>query len=428
MRRPRFAAAFALVLALSPWASAADAWKIGDPIATYWAGPGYPGGGPLDDESAARLAAEGFNVAWATAAELDVAHRHHLRALLHDPLISPDALRDPKRREALTALVDRVRGHPALYAYHIVDEPTASAFPALGELVAFLRDRDPAHLGAINLLPVYANNQQFGVEGPQVEAYAEHLRRFAETVRPGMLSYDHYQLTRGGDNPQFFLNLAMVRDRALASGIPFQNIVQASSWVPGSAASPGSPRLPDPDELRFLVYSTLAYGGQGVSYYVYRYPAHEGGLLNTDNTPTPLGREAAALNRAFVAIAREVRPLRPLAAQHAGMHPPDTQPLPASGQSFTVDPPIADEPYKPGDRVRGVVVGRFGPEGGPAEGTHAVVVNLDYRADRTVGFKGPGPLDVFDPATGRWNPAGDRVELALRRGAGALVRVRPKSP
>lgn len=66
-------------------------------------------------------------------------------------------------RKQLDVLIERVKGHPALEAYHILDEPGAAAFPALGRLVAYLKERDPKHLAYINLLPTYANEQQLGV-------------------------------------------------------------------------------------------------------------------------------------------------------------------------------------------------------------------------------------------------------------------------
>ena len=417
-------AALALALAALPApAPAADPWKLGDPIVAYWAGPGFPGGPPLDDKAAAQIAAGGWNLAWCRdVGELDVAGRHGLRGLLADPLVARATLDDPTRRAALEALILRMKGHPAFEAYHLGDEPTAGAFAGLGELVAFLRERDPAHLAYINLLPIYANNQQLGVDGPIEPAYAEHLRRFVDLVRPALLSYDHYQFTRSNDAPQYFLNLAMVRERAVAAGVPFLNIVQASSWVPGSAASPTSPRVPGPDEVRYLVFTTLAYGAQGISYYVYGFPGHEGGMVAPDGTPTPLYEACRTLNREFVAIARELRPLRSLGAYHAGMLPPGAKPVPA-GTPFALDPPEPAAEYHTGDRVRGVLLGEFGAG---AAGTHVVVVNLDYKAERTIGLVGPGDLEVFDASTSKWAPAGGpRAELRLPGGGGKLVRVRP---
>jgi hypothetical protein len=52
-------------------------------------------------------------------------------------------------------------------------------------------------------------------------------------------------MKNGADGDQYFLNLALIREAALAAGRPFLNIIQANtiekSW-----------RLPDPPETRFL--------------------------------------------------------------------------------------------------------------------------------------------------------------------------------
>lgn len=132
------------LLAVHPSGSAAP-WKVGTPIVTYWCGPS------MTDATAAQMAEGGFNLVWCQEKELDVAQRHGLRAQLTDSLLSPAALDDPAQREKLDALIARVRRHPALYDYFITDEPNAANFPALGKLVAYLRERDPAHLAYINL-------------------------------------------------------------------------------------------------------------------------------------------------------------------------------------------------------------------------------------------------------------------------------------
>jgi hypothetical protein len=423
------AVVFAAVLLTGSQAADAPAkvWKIGTPVVAYWGGPGYPGAIPMSDAAASKLAAGGWNEAWCSEKDLDVAQRHKLRGLLIEPrLLDPSALDDPQKRAELDALILRVKKHPAMYAYHLTDEPGAARFPALGKLVAYLRERDPAHLAYINVFPIYANNAQLGTKGDTVEAYAEHLRQYVEVVRPGLLSYDHYQFTNGGDNPQYFLNLAMIREQSLAAGVPFMNIVQASSWVPGSAASPSAPRVPNGDEMRYLVYTTVAYGAQGISYYVYYYPQHEGGIVLADGTPTPLYDALKTLNREFVAIARELQPLKSLGVFHAGMQPPGTKPVPPDSP-FILDPPVPDMHYNAGERVQGVLLGQFGASGkASSPATHVLVVNLDYKAERTVSLRGTGALEVFDATNGHWSPLGGaRAELRLAGGGGKLLRVRP---
>ena len=328
--------------------SPASTWQVGTPIVTYWAGPA------MTDKVAQQMADGGWNLVWCRENELDVAQRHHLRAQLQDELLSPQVLDNPAQRAKLDALVARVRKHPALYDYFVCDEPTAADFPALGRLVAYLREHDPAHLAYINLLPTYANNKQLGTKGDTVTAYREHLRQFIDKVKPALLSYDHYQFAVKGDNDGYFLNLALMREIGQQRGLPFLNIVQAASWDP-------SIRVPNSDEVRYLAYTTLAYGAQGISYYVYCCPGHKGMIASADGTPTPLYHTLKSVNREFAAIAGELQPLRSLGVYHAGMTPQGAKPLDKS-VPFRLEPPVPAMAYKAPERVRGMLLGlRCGP-------------------------------------------------------------------
>lgn len=386
-------------LGIDLFAEETPRWQVGTPIVTYWAGP------PLTDAVAAQLAAGGWNVVWAREEELDIAAKYGLRAQLQDPLLVPESLDDPERRAKLDALIDRVRTHPALYSYFLRDEPNARDFPALGQLVDYLRRRDPAHLAYINLFPTYATNEQLGTKGDVVTAYREHLRLYLETVKPDLISYDHYQFRADGDGDQYFLNLSLIREFALQSKLPFLNIVQACSWTP-------SMRVPNGDELRYLVYTTLAYGAQGLSYYVYCWPNHVGGMAQADGTPTPLYHAAKVLNREFVAIAEQLQPLTSLAVYHVGSQPPGAVALPG------------DAPFQikaKNDSALGFVLGYFGREGGAA--THVLVVNLNYRAAETAELIASDGLEQFDCGEKRWHPLSQsKVQLDLLPGGGLLLR------
>jgi hypothetical protein len=397
-------------LTQTPWTRVVEAetaatvsWQVGTPIATYWAGPS------LTDAVARQMAEGGFNLVWCgSEKELDVAHRHGLRGQLTDRLLTPAALDDPRRRAQLDALIARVSKHPALYAYHLIDEPSVSQFPALGRLVAYLRQRDPAHLAYINLFPTYATNAQLGTQGDVATAYREYLVRYVEQVKPALVSYDHYQFKLKGDGDQYFLNLAMIRRAAQEAGVPLLNIVQACTWAPEAM------RIPKADELRYLVYSTLAYGAQGISYYVYAHPKHYGSLVSLDGTPGPLYQAVKSYNREFVAMAGELQPLRSLGVYHTSMHEPGCEPLPPDA-SFHLD--SSPSPTPP----RGFLFGVFGATARP---THAVLVNLDYTAEVKAALAGPGELDLFDATTAQWTSARKATfELILPPGGGKLVRI-----
>jgi len=412
-------AGIGLLIVIGPSSRAADTspasvWKVGQPIVTYWAGP------PMTDAAASQMAEGGWNLVWCGEKDLDLVHRHGLRAQLQDPLLAPGSLENPVQLEKLDALVARVRRHPALYAYFITDEPNATNFPALGKLVARLRERDPAHLAYINLFPTYASNDQLGNQGDAVTAYQGHLRQFIDLVKPALISYDHYQFTTSGDSAQYFLNLGLIRHAAQDAGLPFLNIVQACTWDP-------SMRAPKPDEMRFLVYTTLAYGAQGLSYFVYCSPGCTGGIANADGTPTPLYPALKTLNREFAAAAAQLQPLQSLGVYHAGMLPPGAVALPKDAP-FTPDPPVPAMDYKPPQAVKGLLLGYFGPAPKPGNlsmPTHVVVVNLDYGAEAVLSIGGPAELEVFDAAAGQWSPAsGRRAGLRLLPGGGKLLRAR----
>ena len=318
--------------------------------------------------------------------------------------------------KALDALIGRVREHPALYQYFIGDEPGAKNFPEMARLVDYLREKDPVHPAYINLFPTGATNEQLGTKGDTVSAYKDYLSRFVETVHPALLSYDHYQFAFDHDSDDYFLNISLVRRAAQDAGLPFLNIVQACTWRP-------TMRAPAEAEMRYLVYTTLAYGAQGISYYVYSHPGHTPGIADEDGKPTAVYHWLKPLNRDFSKIATEVQSLHSVGVYHAGMMPPGAQPLPKDA-TFLFDPPLPDVDFQPGKRVQGALLGMFGPiENGPP--THAIVVNVDYEKEQVLNLKGLGSLDRFDPATCEWNSTSDpRLKLRLPPGGGVLVRCR----
>lgn len=397
-------------------------WKIGEPIVTYWAGPGTMMA--VNDRTAAQVKAGGWNVAWAgKPEELDVYYRHGLRAML---VINTPNVDDPAQAKALDALIARVRNHPALYAYHLVDEPGAGAFPALGKLVAHLRQLDPAHLAYINLLPTYATDGQLQVSDDAAERakvgypqdfagietddktalrYREHLRLFVETVKPDLISYDHYHFLKNSDGGQYFLNLGLIRSAALEAGKPFVNIIQTCDSPSEGWRGPGE------HELRWLTYTSLAYGAQGISHFRY-----DIGLWKDPSDPTqplPLYWSLSQTNREFSAIATVLQSVRSLGAYHCGTIPLGGAVLPSKSV------------FVPEARSQEVLLGYFGKSAGRP--THVVVVNLNYKSAVTTTLVGPGPMEVFHAATQTWSgaSAGSRVKLDLPPGGGALVRLGP---
>jgi hypothetical protein len=402
--------------------TAPDHWTQKQFIVTFWLAP------PATDEALARAAAEGYNLTRVPVEGLDIAARHHLRAMLTSNLLRPGTLDDPARRAQLDALIDKAKAHPAMEAYYITDEPGAGAFPGLGKLVAYLRRRDPAHFAYINLFPTYANERQLGVSADAAERakvglpqnfagvgandqtvlrYREHLRQYLDIVKPDLISYDHYHFLKDGrDGKQYFLNLALIRDASLESGKPFLNIIQASALVKVW-------RLPDPQETRFLVFTTMAYGGRGISYFIYWGAAAQRGIYR-DGKPSPMAKEIAKINSEINALGPELLKLDSTGVYH-------TPPLPYGTQAPPADSPVQ---FVGGGEF---VLGLFGKDG---KTTAFMVVNRSYQkeAEATLKVTLPGSrLQQLDHKTGKWVDvftlgADRRVRLQLAPGDGRLFR------
>jgi hypothetical protein len=414
------------ILGISLVAGAAESakdngWTQKQFIVTFWCPP------PAADQPLAAVAAEHYNLTWVPVEGLDLVAKHKLRGMLTSDLLNPATLDDAAKRARLDALIEKVKKHPAMEAYFITDEPGAGAFPGLGKLVAYLRERDPAHLAYINLFPSYANEAQLGVSADAAErarvgypqnfagvgasdktvlAYRGYLKKFIEIVKPDLISYDHYRFMKKNDGAQYFLNLALVRDAAIEAGKPFLNIIQASLvekvW-----------RLPNPAETRFLVFTTMAYGGRGISYFTYWGPADYLGLYR-DGKASPMVKEVAALNAEIARFGPALMELDSTAVYH-------TAPLPYGTQAVPANAPVQ---FIGGGEF---VLGLFGKKG---QTTAFMVVNRNYKQNAEAALKVTIPgskLQELDRKTGKWSGgpvlgAGRELKLKLAPGDGRLFR------
>ena len=183
-----------------------------------------------------------------------------IKGIVHAKRLAPPGSSDSPPadwRQRAAEVVERYSDHPALFSYMVRDEPGADLFPQLGRIVREFERLDPRHPVSINLFPVHATEEQL-----QSTTYVEHLERYLQTVKPPFLSYDHYPLMENGtDRPDFFLNLELARAAGAKHKTPIWTVV-LSGW--GKFF-----RKPTPAELRWQVYSAMAYGIKGVAYFAY---------------------------------------------------------------------------------------------------------------------------------------------------------------
>lgn len=159
--------------------------------------------------------------------------------------------------------VQRYNGSPEVWGYVLVDEPNASQFPAVAQLRDSILRYAPDKNVFINLLPAVSPKQ---LGSPD---YRTHVEDYVETVNPPFISLDIYPVKTDGNgriyvDPVLYTTMEVIRDVSRESGRPFWSYILSNKhW-----------RYPKPREeyIRFSVFTALAYGAQGLTYFTYLMP------------------------------------------------------------------------------------------------------------------------------------------------------------
>jgi len=213
----------------------------------------------------------------AIARQLELCEQHGLKAIVSMGGQAPDCLPT----------------NTACWGFSLADEPGTGAFPDLRKTTDGIRRARPGQLAYINLFPNYAAPSVLGASNSD-----EYVRQFVSEVNPDVLSMDHYPQFRpdadGRDG--YCKNLEVMRRHSLAAGIPFWNFFNTMPYGPHT----------DPTEaqLRWQVYTSLAYGAKGVMYFCYWTPAGEefpkgGAIITRNGRPTRHYAEAQRINSAL---------------------------------------------------------------------------------------------------------------------------------
>lgn len=222
-----------------------------------------PWGRTPGDESALReIHACGFNLAgFVSPKHVDLVEQAGLRCIVSDKRITNGVAHRIEDVEEIARRVSnatrRLRDHPAVFGWYLRDEPDAPYLDVLSRWCDVFRDTVPDQHRYINLFPIYVNYPAIGVED-----YEQYVDLFVSKCKPQFISYDNYSLMADGSlRPGYFKNLEIVRAAALKNDIPFWNIVLSNSHF----------HYADPSDitLRFQMYTTLAYGARGISYFTY---------------------------------------------------------------------------------------------------------------------------------------------------------------
>ncbi|MFD0960630.1 hypothetical protein [Paenibacillus chungangensis] len=160
-------------------------------------------------------------------------------------------------------------------------------------------------------------------------SYEDYVYRWMYT-EPDVLVFDHYPyLANGAFRSDYYANLEVIRRQADLGGVDFWSYIQ-------SVGVSGAWRVPSESEMRYQVYSNLAYGAKGYIYFTYWTPESSGGesfnngIILPDGTKNSSYTWAQQLNADVMNLGDVLMGLHSEAVYHAGGVPTAATSLPSS--------------------------------------------------------------------------------------------------
>jgi hypothetical protein len=277
--------------------------------------------------------------------------------------------------------IKRLVAHPAFVGYSLRDEPSARDFAALGATVRKIQAIDNEHPCYINLYPNYAGNELLGTDG-----YQEHVRKYIQEIPVPFLSFDQYPVVLNKETklrhtrPGYYENLEIIAGESKKIGKPF--------WAFALSTAHGEYPVPTLADLRFQVYSDLAYGAQCIQYFTWFDPwgstPDNDAPIRVDGTKSDSYYTVQAMNREIIALSKVFLDSRMIWTAHTGTIPTgcselDKSKLPPVIQSLEISEPgaLVSMLEKGADRF-------------------LVIVNHDINREITVNVKGKSGLRMVN--------------------------------
>jgi hypothetical protein len=176
---------------------------------------------------------------------------------------APTAETIPQIEKTLDGMIARYSSHPAFLGFILGDEMGAPVHKKLGYVNQYLLKKDPKHVPYYNELPNYASTPK---------RHERETAAFLRIVRPAFYSWDAYwQLHEENELRYYFDNLEVVRRLCLKAKTPYTQIICSIEHMGYRACSEG--------DLRWQVWTSLAYGTRGITYFTY---CHVPGMATGD--------------------------------------------------------------------------------------------------------------------------------------------------
>jgi hypothetical protein len=209
-----------------------------------------------DADTIQKMADCGINlIAFVPPRLLDACEKYNVMAIVFDERVTPnwDKPFDSKiANDVLPEIIEKYNKHPAVYGYHLKDEPDGNQFVELAKSAELVRKLAPGKWPYVNLPPGMGNWYD-----------TTYLQLYVDTCKPPVISYDNYAIGEAVDfSYGFWANIWDIRSAALRNNVPFHTVILTAAHF--------NYRVPNAADLRLQMYGSLVYGAKGLAFYKFR--------------------------------------------------------------------------------------------------------------------------------------------------------------
>ena len=226
---------------------------------------------------------------------LDAAEGAQMQVVVRDDRFDWRRLTDrgeENYRQQISAAAAQLGAHPAVFGFHVGDEPGAPEFADACAAMRMCREVLPHKTPFLNLLPWH----QGGLERVGATDWPSYLDSFITTAKADLLCYDCYaQMNPGREGwDLYFENLRFYADAARRHGIPY--------WTTLLSMGHFRYRCPSEDDFRWQLSTAVAHGARGILYFHFYTGTNDNyrlGPIDEFGDPTPTYDSLRRVNRRF---------------------------------------------------------------------------------------------------------------------------------
>ena len=217
---------------------------------------------------------------------------------LFGPMTHRDGPFGDAEKRIIREFVETVQKHcpNSFEGIMLTDEPGYASLGRVKKIVEYLRSDEIRRIKSdlkffASMLPMYAPlgsysqkydtneyQEQFRFDDERVQVYQDYVERCEDAI--GEFCFDYYALGRDGWlSPAFYQNLEIAaehgRDGQYTTGVTLLSNRMDTSYNPKTGRGRNVYRIPSYEDIRFQVYSALAFGMQRIGYYTFWQQYHE---------------------------------------------------------------------------------------------------------------------------------------------------------